>query len=89
MTEVELRKEAKARAEMKFSFYLNVAFYIIINPFLIYIWYITGMGSPWFLLPLAGWGLGVLIHYLLAFVYPGWNFIDGMAEKEYEKLTRG
>ncbi len=28
MTEdAELRKEAKARAEMKFSFYLNVAFY--------------------------------------------------------------
>jgi hypothetical protein len=55
---------------------------------LIFIWYSNGMGFPWFIFPLVGWGIGVVIHYLSAFVYPGRKYLDGMAEKEYEKLTR-
>jgi hypothetical protein len=27
-------------------------------------------------------------HYFLAFVFPGRKYLDGMTEKEYEKLTR-
>jgi hypothetical protein len=30
-----------------------------------------------------------VIHYLSAFVFPGRKYLDGMAEKEYEKMTRG
>lgn len=85
----ELRKEARERAEMKFSFYINIALYIIINGILISIWYFNGMGFPWIIFPLIGWGIGVVAHYLTAFVYPGRKYLDGMAEKEYEKLTKG
>ena len=84
----ELRKEAKARAEMKFSFYINIVLYIIINSMLIFIWYSNGMGFPWIIFPLIGWGIGVVAHYLVAFVFPGRTFLEGMTEKEYEKLTR-
>ncbi len=90
MTEdIALRKEAKVRAEMKLSFYVNVALYIIINSFLIYIWYSAGSASPWIIWPIVGWGIGILVHYLLAFVFTGRKFFDGMVEKEYEKLSRG
>ena len=90
MTEnAELRKEARERAEMKLSFYFNIVIYIIINSLLISIWYFNGMGFPWIIFPLVGWGIGVLIHYLMAFVFYGRKLSDGMAEKEYEKLTRG
>jgi hypothetical protein len=90
MTENDgLRKEARERAEMKFSFYINIALYIIINGILIAIWYFNGMGFPWIIFPLIGWGIGVVAHYLTAFVYPGKKYLDGMAEKEYEKLSRG
>ncbi|MGY5876522.1 MAG: 2TM domain-containing protein [Candidatus Thorarchaeota archaeon] len=89
MTEdTELRKEAKVRAEMKLSFYVNVVLYIIINSFLIYIWYSTGSTSPWIIWPLIGWGIALIAHYLLAFVFTGRTFFDGMVEKEYRKLTR-
>lgn len=84
----ELRKEAKYIVEMKLSFYINVALYIVINSFLIYIWYNTSIGFPWIILPLVGWGIAIVIHYLLAFVFPGRKFLDGMVEKEYERLTR-
>ena len=89
MTENDkLRKEAKARAEMKFSFYINIVLYIIINSMLIFIWYSNGMGFPWIIFPLIGWGIGVVAHYLSAFVFYGRDFLSGMTEKEYEKLTR-
>jgi hypothetical protein len=84
----ELRKEARERAEMKFSFYINVVLYIIINTMLFFIWYSNGMGFPWVIFPLVGWGIGVVAHYITAFVSPGKKYLDGMAEKEYEKLTR-
>ena len=90
MTENDkLRKEAKARAEMKFSFYINIVLYMIINSMLIFIWYSNGMGFPWVIFPLIGWGIGVVAHYLSAFVFYGRDFLGGMTEKEYEKLTRG
>ena len=59
MTEnAELRKEARERAEMKLSFYINFTLYIIINSLLISIWYFNGMGFPWIIFPLVGWGIG-------------------------------
>ena len=67
----ELRKEAKERAEMKFSFYINIVLYIIINSILIAIWYFNGMGFPWIIFPLAGWGIAVVIHFPLPSFFPG------------------
>ena len=84
----ELRKEAKERAEMTLGFYIHLVIYIIINPILISIWYFTGMVSLWIFVPLVGWLIGLLAHYLLTFVFTGRNFLDGMVEREYEKLTR-
>lgn len=84
----ELRKEAKEIAETKVAFYIHFVVYIIINIFLMSIWYFTGKGFPWFIFPLVGWGIAVLIHFLFTFVFSGRKFLDRMAEKEYEKLKK-
>lgn len=86
VTDEELRRKAQQRAEEKVSFFIHLSVYIMVNLLLIVIWYINGMGFPWFVFPLVGWGIGVTAHGVGAFA--GGSFVDKMAEKEYEKLKR-
>ena len=82
----ELWEIAKRRA----SFKSHLGVYIVVNIFLWAIWFLTadndaGRGRyPWPVLSTLGWGIGLLFHFLGAYVYPKEN----SAEKEYEKLTR-
>jgi hypothetical protein len=51
------------------------------------IWYFTGGLNysrflPWPIWPTFGWGIGVLFHYLGAYVFPKNNSV----EREYQKL---
>ncbi len=34
-----------------------------VNTFLAGIWYVTGAGFPWFLIPLTAWGIGLATHF--------------------------
>ena len=82
----ELWEIAKRRA----SFKSHLGVYIVVNIFLWAIWFLTadndaGRGRyPWPVWSTLGWGIGLLFHFLGAYVYPKEN----SAEKEYEKLTR-
>ena len=76
---------AKRRASFKSHF----ATYLIISAFFWALWYFTGgrdfnSGIPWPIWPMLGWGIGVLFHYMGAYVNPKANAVD----KEYEKLLR-
>jgi hypothetical protein len=53
------------------------------------VWYfteehLTSRGWPWAVWPTIGWGIGLLFHFLSAYVYPKSNAV----EKEYEKLKQ-
>ncbi len=81
-----LWKIAKKRVEFK----RHLATYIIINAFFWALWYFTDLkeedektGMPWPIFPMLGWGIGILFHFLGAFVFP--NQYSSI-EKEYEKL---
>jgi len=39
---------------------------------------------PWPVWPMIGWGIGLLFHFLGAYVYPKSNAV----EREYEKLKK-
>ncbi|MFC1974673.1 2TM domain-containing protein, partial [Chloroflexota bacterium] len=62
--------------------------YICVNILLIIIWaFVAGRGFPWFIFPLVGWGIGLLFHYLGAFVF-GRRSDSASIEKEAEKIRR-
>lgn len=75
-------------ARRRASFKSHLTTYLVFIPFFWLIWWFTGehtggMGLPWPVWPMAGWGLGVFFHYLGAYV-----FKENQVEKEYEKLIR-
>jgi uncharacterized membrane protein YecN with MAPEG domain len=89
MSDAELRIEAKKIAENKFWFYVHVVLYIVINIFLIIMFNLSGADSPLVILPPVGWAIGLLFHYLAVFARQITFSLDGMVEREYEKLKKG
>jgi len=59
--------QAKKKVEKMKEFYANLASYVGVNTFLIFLNYYTGWGHKWFIYPLIGWGIGLLFHYFEAF----------------------
>jgi len=80
----ELVQEAEKRAEEKLGFYVHLTVYSIVNIMLFLIWLFITKGFPWFLFPLGGWGIGILFHFLSAFVFTG--LLKKLTEKEIKKL---
>ena len=81
----ELWEQARKRAEFKSHF----TTYLAMVPFFWIIWLLTGArisgsGIPWPVWPSAGWGIGVLFHYLGVYLFEKYNSV----EKEYDKLVR-
>jgi hypothetical protein len=87
-SEEAIYEEAKRRVKAKKDFYVHLAVYVCVNIFLIIIWaFPAGRGFPWFVFPLGGWGIGILLHFLEVFVFGGKS--DRAAiEKEAEKIRR-
>jgi len=68
LSDKELRRKAKIRADVKSAFYMHLIVYVVVNIGLFLLWLFTGsrqiFGIPWFLLPLGFWAIGVVAHYL-------------------------
>lgn len=62
MDETELHKVARRRVQMKRGFVIHLLLYGAVNSMLIVLWAVTGKGYPWFIWPLAVWGIGVLAN---------------------------
>lgn len=82
----ELRTKARKTVEAKMGFYVHLIVYIVVNTLLVGIWWFTGEGFPWFIFPLFGWGIALVIHFISTF--KGLTYSDKMIEKEYEKLKK-
>ncbi len=86
MDDQQIYQQAKERAEGKIHFYIHLAVYLIVNLMLMAINLKTSPESLWFLWPLFGWGLGVVLHGLK--VLDVFNFSrvkKQMIEKELAK----
>ena len=88
MSEEQIYELAKKRVEEKRGFFTHLTVYIIVNIMLVLIWkFASGEGFPWFIFPLGGWGIGIIIHSLNVFVFGGKS--DRVAiEKEAERIRR-
>jgi len=76
-------------AQQRASFKKHLMVYVIMTAFFWLFWYMTGgyrynTAFPWPLWPMMGWGVGIVMHYLSAFVFPKGN----TPEEEYEKLIK-
>ena len=76
-------------AQRRASFKSHLATYLLVNLFLWGIWLFSGKddyhtGLPWPVWPTFGWGIGLLFHFMGAYVNTGF----GSVEKEYDKLTQ-
>jgi len=91
MTEEKLRRIARERAKAKLGFYIHLIVYVCINVLLFAIWYLFTLesgGFPWFIFPLIGWGIAVVIHAIVAFYGNSTeeSLEDRMTEQELAKL---
>ncbi len=88
-------RQAYARAEKvvaeKIGFLRHLMIYVLVNVLLFAINMVTSSGFLWFLLPLGGWGVVLLAHFLSVFVLRGARFERWRRreiEKEVDKLRR-
>lgn len=72
MTEYDdRRREAIQRLNEKRDFRTHVAAYVAVNAMLIGLWAFTGADFFWPIFPIAGWGVGLLLHgYTVYMVRP-------------------
>ena len=74
-------------AQRRASFKSHLTIYAVMSVFFWLIWYFTGgrtynNGAPWPIWPMLGWGIGVVFHYIGAYVAPKSN----ATQREYDKL---
>jgi len=88
--EADVRYEAaKRRAQELQGFYIHLIVYVVVNAGLFAINAITrGDGAWWFYWPLAGWGIGLLVHAatLLRVFSPDW--VERKAQEEVDRSKR-
>ncbi|MCU0334753.1 MAG: 2TM domain-containing protein [Chitinophagaceae bacterium] len=74
-------------ARQRAAFKKNLVAYVLVNLFLVGVWYFSNGGNHryfWPIWPILGWGLGLAIQYASA--YHGNRLFS--AEKEYDQLKR-
>ncbi len=76
-------------AKKRASFKRHLTTYLVINVFIWALWFFRGGEDfdspyPWPIWTTLGWGIGIIFHYISAYVSPQENSV----EKEYEKLKR-
>jgi hypothetical protein len=82
----ELMRLARKRAEDRVGFYIHLTIYVVVNLFLVAVWWFTGAGFPWFVFVIGFWAIGLVAHG--ASVFMGGGMTDRITEREYQKLKR-
>lgn len=89
-------RQAYDRAERivaeKIGFLRHLMIYVLVNVLLLAINLVTSSGFLWFLLPLGGWGIVLLAHFVNVFIFRGDRFERWRRreiEREMTKQRRG
>lgn len=89
--ETSLRARAEKIVEAKRGFRQHLVIYAVVNMLIFFIWLATALVSgawfPWFIFPLGGWGIGIVMHAYD--VYGGGHFEtrrEELVRKEMEKM---
>lgn len=83
-----LERLARRRAGAKMGWYIHAFVYVLVNLLLILL--AVSRGQNWYVYPLLGWGLGLLIHGAVVFlVAPGGGLYNRLLERERKSLRDG
>ena len=85
--DIELRRLAIRRADMKLAFRSHLMAYVIVNAGLVAINLLTSPGYFWAIWPIIGWGVGLAAHAVTVYM-DGEGMRDRLIEQELEKLRR-
>ena len=77
---------ARRIAVRKVSFLRHAVIYLIVIAGLAVINNLTWGGYQWWLWVAFGWGVGVVSHFLSAFLYQSGSLVDRIAKREMEKM---
>ncbi|NCF69941.1 MAG: hypothetical protein GWP61_28685 [Chloroflexi bacterium] len=89
MEDNEAYKRAQDRVEAKLAFYKHLATYVAVNILLIIINLLATPETIWFIWPLLGWGIAIVIQAIRVFVFPTESSLKArMIEKEIEKQSK-
>ncbi len=78
---------ARKIAERKVGFIRHAIIYLMVMVALLLINNLTDASYQWWLWPALGWGIGVVAHFLSAFLYQSGALVDRMAKRELEKMN--
>ena len=77
--------KAKERVETLRGFYIHLTVYVIVNLGLFFINMMTSPETLWFIWPLMGWGIAIVLHAVRVFVEaPG----SSWEQKKIAKLMK-
>jgi sterol desaturase/sphingolipid hydroxylase (fatty acid hydroxylase superfamily) len=82
----EKLERARQVARRKMDFLRHAIIYLVVMAVLAIINNVAGGGYQWWLWPALGWGIGVVAHFLSAFLYAGGNLEKRLIQKELEKF---
>jgi hypothetical protein len=78
---------ARKIAERKVAFIRHAITYVVVMVALALINNLTWGGYQWWLWAALGWGIGVVSHFLSAYLYQSGSMVDRLARKELEKMN--
>jgi phosphate/sulfate permease len=89
-TDDEVYQKARKRVDDKKSFYSHLAVFFVYNIAFVIIWAVTSPGGyVWFIWPLCGWGVAIILHAFGTFVFhkdSKWE--KNSVEKEAAKIKK-
>jgi len=89
----ELIEIAIKRIKIKRSLYSHIASYLFVNAFLVFLYYMSkdfqgDYGDmPWYLMSIAGWGLGLLFHIFNTVQDLKYKFNTNVLERELKHVN--
>jgi hypothetical protein len=83
----ERMAQARKIAERKVAFIRHGISYLVVIVGLAVINNVTWGGYQWWLWVAFGWGIGVVSHFLSAFLYQSGRLVDRLAQNEMEKMN--
>lgn len=81
-------KMAKKRVKRVKGFYQHFGAWLATGAFFVILWMFTGGGDFWPIFPIAGWGLGLAMHAIGVFGFPGktGDWEERMMEQEMSRV---